>query len=306
MRDLRIPAALLFTASLFLTHCSSGEDTPSNGAGTGGTSAMAGSTMGGSAGTGKAGTGGGAGTTSMGGSMGGASGSSSGSGGAGAGGAAGTGGGMAGRGGAGAGGAGRGGAGAAGTAGSVAGMAGGGAGGQAGGAGMAGSGSGMGGNAGAGGASGFTLTSSVITEGGMFPDDNTCAGTNKSPPLTWTAGPSGTMSYAVVLFDTSNMLNHWAMWDIPSTVTMLPAALDSMAMSTAVPGAKQKSFQGNGYYGPCPSGMDHVYRFTVYALSTATLSGAMTSQMPNAIAMAIMDANPLGSASLSAHSDASM
>lgn len=174
---------------------------------------------------------------------------------------------------------------------------------------MAGSGSGMGGQAegaGAGGASGFTLTSTAITEGGMFPDDNTCAGDNKSPPLTWTAGPSGTMSYAVVLLDTSNMLNHWAMWDIPSTVTALPAALDSMAMSTAVPGAKQKSFQNNGYYGPCPNGMDHVYKFTVYAISTATLSGAMTSEMPNAIAMDIMNSNPLGSASLSAHSSASM
>lgn len=312
MRDLRIPTALFFTASLFLTHCSSGEDTPSNSAGMGGSNAMAGSTMGGSAGAGKAGSEG-AGTTSMGGSSGGSSGgsagSSSGSGGTGQGGSAGTSAGMAGRGGAGAGGSGgAGAAGAAGMAGSSAGAATGGAGGQAG-AGTAGSGSGVGGNAGggSGGASGtMTLTSTAITEGGMFPDDNTCAGDNTSPPLTWTAGPSGTMSYAVVLLDTSNMLNHWAMWDIPATVTMLPAALDSMAMSTAVPGAKQKSFQGNGYFGPCPSGMDHVYRFTVYALSTATLSGAMTSQMPNAIAMAIMNANPLASASLSAHSDASM
>jgi Raf kinase inhibitor-like YbhB/YbcL family protein len=305
MRELRIPAALL-TSSLFLVHCSSGEDTPSNSAGMGGTNAMAGSSSGGSAGTGKAGTGGGAGMTSAGGSTGGSAGSSSGSGGAGSGGTAGTSAGNAGRGGAGAGG--TAGAAAAGMAGASAGMTGGGAGGQAGGAGMAGSGSGMGGKAGggSGGAAGFTLTSTAITEGGMFPDDNTCAGDNKSPPLTWTAGPSGTMSYAVVLLDTSNSLNHWAMWDIPSTVTMLPAALDSMAMSTAVPGAKQKSFQGSGYYGPCPRGMDHVYKFTVYALSTATLAGAMTSEMPDAIAMDIMSANPLGSASLSAHSSASM
>ncbi|HWP06121.1 MAG TPA: YbhB/YbcL family Raf kinase inhibitor-like protein [Polyangiaceae bacterium] len=310
MRDLRMPAAL-FTSSLFLVHCSSGEDTPSNSAGMGGSNAMAGSTMGGSAGTSKGGSGGnpqpfpgeGAGTTNTGGSSGGSAGSASGSGGTGKGGSAGTGAGMAGRGGAGAGGSGAVGAGAAGMAGSSAGKAGGGAAGQGGGSGTAGSGSGMGGKAGggSGGASGFTLTSTVLTEGGMFPDDTTCDGDNTSPPFTWTAGPSGTMSYAMVLVDTSINFVHWVLWDIPSTVMTLPAALDGMAMSSTVPGAKQKAAQGNGYYGPCPPSGDHVYVFTVYALPVATLSGAMTSEMTSALATDVMNAGPLASATLSAH-----
>lgn len=175
---------------------------------------------------------------------------------------------------------------------------------------MSGSGSGTGGKAGggSGGASSsdFTLTSSALIEGGKFPDDNTCAGTNESPPLTWTAGPSGTMSYAMVMVDTSISLTHWVMWDIPPTVTSLPAALDTMAMSTTIQGAKQKAIQGNGYYGPCPRGDDHVYVFTVYALPVATLSGAMTSEMTSALAMDVTNANPLASAMLSGHSDASM
>jgi phosphatidylethanolamine-binding protein (PEBP) family uncharacterized protein len=50
--------------------------------------------------------------------------------------------------------------------------------------------------------------------------------------------------------------------------------------------------------------MDHVYMFTVYALPTATLSGSTSSQ--TAAAASIMAANPLGSASLSAHSSAKM
>jgi Raf kinase inhibitor-like YbhB/YbcL family protein len=162
-----------------------------------------------------------------------------------------------------------------------------------------------GGNGGTSGAGAMTLTSSVITEGGMVPAENTCASTAEvSPDLSWTAGPSGTMSYAVILFDTSNSLNHWVVWDIPASVTALPAMLDTSAMLTMPAGAKQKAVSGMGYFGPCPNGMDHVYKFTVYALPVATLSGAMTSSQTSALAMAVMNANPLASASLSAHSSA--
>ncbi|HEV8549642.1 MAG TPA: hypothetical protein VGQ57_11455, partial [Polyangiaceae bacterium] len=250
MSDLRPLAVVLGVGSVFLVNCSSGDDDTSNNAGTGGTSnGMAGT--GGAA----AGKGGASGSTSVAGTGGAAAGTTSGAAGtsskAGSGGAGGQGGvaagGQAGAGpkggGAGKGSAGVGASGGTGPSGGV--------GGGSGAAGTAGSGAGAGGKAGggAGGTSstGMTLTSSVLTEGGMFPDTITCAGTNQSPDLTWTAGPSGTMSYAVVLLDTSNMLTHWAMWDIPSSVTMLPAALDTMANSTTVPGAKQKSFSGSGY-----------------------------------------------------------
>jgi Raf kinase inhibitor-like YbhB/YbcL family protein len=170
-------------------------------------------------------------------------------------------------------------------------------------------GKGAAGGGGTGGTGSFTLTSSVITEGGMFPAQSTCASTSMpeaSPDLTWTAGPSGTMSYAVILLDTNNSLNHWVVWDIPSTVTSLPGMLDTSAMLSMPAGAMQKAVSGMGYYGPCPSGMDHVYKFTVYALPVATLSGAMTSSQTSALAMSVMNANPLASASLSAHSSAKM
>lgn len=312
---------LLVTSSVFLVHCSSGDDDsgnqagaggsagqPSTAAGTGGTTTGTGGTTSGSAGmtSNAAGTGGSGGSTATGGSggttptagQGGSGGSTSGQGG---------------RAGSMAGASGRGTAGGAGT-----GSAGRGSGGMSGASGSAGSGtSGMGaggaasggrsagGNGGTGGVGAMTLTSSVITEGGMFPDENTCAGANTSPDLTWSAGPSGTMSYAVILLDTSNSLNHWVLWDIPASVTALPAMLDKSAMLTMPAGAKQKAVSGTGYFGPCPSGMDHVYKFTVYALPVATLSGAMTSSQTSALATAVMNANPLASASLSAHSSAS-
>ena len=312
MHGYRASAALFFTTSLFLVHCGGGDDDSTGKSGAGGTSTGATGATSGTGGS-SAGTTGAAGKAAMGGSgTGGASGSA---------GQAGTGGTAAGQ--AGNGGmptAGRGSGGVSGSAGSSAGAAGKGSAGMSGAAGSAGggaggnggtsgSGSGAGGKGagGSGGGGGMTLTVTGITEGGMFPDQNTCAtSANDSPALTWTAGPTGTMSYAMILLDTANSLNHWVMWDIPSSVLALPAALDDMAMSTDVSGAKQKAFQGNGYTGPCPSGADHVYKFTVYALPVATLTGAMTSQQTSALAMAVMNANPLASASVSAHSSETM
>jgi Raf kinase inhibitor-like YbhB/YbcL family protein len=300
----------IITSSFFLVHCSSDDDSAKGNSGTSGSGATSGGSVskGGST-FGSAGTPGGAGKSGSAGTAG----SAATSGGSGQGGSGGAAAGQSGRGGAS--------------------MAGGASGGSSGGAGMAAGGkgsagmSGMGGSvgsgvsgmggavgagsggmgaAGTGGGGGFMLTSSVITEGGMFPDTNTCAGADTSPDLTWTAGPSGTLSYAMILFDTQNSLNHWVMWDIPSSVTTLPAMLDTAAMPAMPAGAQQKAIQGNGYYGPCPNGMDHLYKFTVYALPVASLSGAMTSSQTSALAMAVMNANPLASASLSAHSSASM
>jgi Raf kinase inhibitor-like YbhB/YbcL family protein len=125
----------------------------------------------------------------------------------------------------------------------------------------------------------MTLTSPVLTEGGMFPVNITCAGDNKSPELTWTAGPSSTMSYAVTLTDLTNNLVHWAIWNIPSTLTTLPAGLATTAMLTTPMGARQASFSGSGYAGPCPGAMGvHMYQFQVYSIPTATLSGSTTNQ----------------------------
>jgi Raf kinase inhibitor-like YbhB/YbcL family protein len=316
MHGLRLSAALLFTSSVFLVHCS-GDDAPggANGAGTsstmGGSTSVAGkggstnaagvsgSVAGGPMTGGSAGQGGSGGTAGPGGS-------GTGLGGAGAGGAGGAAGG-AGRGTAGTSGSGMAGSGTAGTGTSTGGMSGaGGTVGNGSGGAPAGAGGRAAGGTGTGGTSGgsMMLTSSVLTEGGMFAENNTCNGDDKSPDLTWTAGPAGTMSYAVVLLDTSLTppLNHWVIWDIPANVTGLPAGLETTAMPSVPPGAKQKAFQGNGYKGPCPPSGDHLYTFTVYALPVATLSGAMTSEQTAALAMDVMNAGPLSSASLSGHS----
>jgi Raf kinase inhibitor-like YbhB/YbcL family protein len=128
------------------------------------------------------------------------------------------------------------------------------------------------------GAATMTLTSSALTEGGMFPVANTCAGVNTSPPLAWSGAPAGTASYAVMLSDLNNAAAHWVIWDIPAATTSLPADLPGDTTLTTPVSAMQLHkvaffMAGGAYRGPCPGGSVHTYQFEVNALPTATLAG---------------------------------
>jgi len=138
----------------------------------------------------------------------------------------------------------------------------------------------------------LTLTSTALTEGGQFPANITCADSSMgSPDLTWTAGPSGTNSYAITLTDlTFNGLVHWAIWNIPSSTMTIPARLATTAMLTMPAGAQQVAIQGNGYYGPCPSGSTHTYQFRIYAIAAPTLPGAAPTTAAAAKAAIIQNA----------------
>jgi len=178
--------------------------------------------------------------------------------------------------------------------------------------GMAGS-SGSGGAAG-GGSGDFTLTSPDHAEGAAFADPFTCAeaGFNGSisPALEWTAGPSGTQSYAITFIDVSlttqqppsELGYHWVIYNIPADVTSLPQGF----MDAASIGASQNG----AYLGPCPnfggSGENHTYEFRIYALDTATLTlNPTTGTGAVADAEAKLEADHLAVAILSGTSDAS-
>ncbi|HYQ30817.1 MAG TPA: hypothetical protein VER04_26475 [Polyangiaceae bacterium] len=112
----------------------------------------------------------------------------------------------------------------------------------------------------------------------VFPKENigtNLGGSNKSPELDWTAGPSGTQGYAIVMQDLTNIsqgkpLVHWVMWNIPGATRMLPAGLETTAMPSVPAGSSQRSFNGNGYQGSGKCG--NLYEFTLYALPTATFT----------------------------------
>jgi Raf kinase inhibitor-like YbhB/YbcL family protein len=144
----------------------------------------------------------------------------------------------------------------------------------------------------------FTLTSTALAEGATFPVDNTCTGTNVSLPLAWGAGPAGTMSYAIVLNDTTISFLHAIVYDIPASVTALPADVQQVYAPTTPAGAHQtKNYKGAfGYAGPCP-GTEHVYEFVLYALDVAALPG-VTQNVTLAVAEAAIKAHSLGSTKL--------
>jgi phosphatidylethanolamine-binding protein (PEBP) family uncharacterized protein len=134
----------------------------------------------------------------------------------------------------------------------------------------------------------LTLASTAVPVNGAFAPAYTCSGGDTSPDLEWAPGASGALSYAVTLVDAGTGVPQWIVWDIPASVTSLPAGLPATPLLATPAGAKQVSTSGGGYVGPCPSpGQQRFYEFEVYALPVATLAGVTTQSGPSAVATAI-------------------
>lgn len=124
----------------------------------------------------------------------------------------------------------------------------------------------------------MTLTSGAFEDGDELPPVHSCEGEGGkkevSPPLSWTPGPEGTQSYAIVFVDATTDFLHSAIYDIPADVTSLPEGLAAKYELSKPAGAKQSlSYKGTpGYAGPCPQS-PHEYEFVLYALKVPTLDG---------------------------------
>jgi len=152
----------------------------------------------------------------------------------------------------------------------------------------------------------FELTSTAFQDGDMIPAMYRCASLfgdpGPSPPLAWTAGPAGTMSYTLVLKDTSPStvtgagFFHWIIADIPAGTMSLPMAVPVGAMPAMPAGAKQvpNGLSNAGYLGPCGSSGTNNYTFTLYAVNMATLPDTSSADATEAAAIA----NNVGTATL--------
>jgi para-nitrobenzyl esterase len=127
----------------------------------------------------------------------------------------------------------------------------------------------------------LTVTTPAFKAGGDIPFENTQYKGNVFPGLSWTAGPAGTKSYAIVMQDGDAMRNgapilHWTMVNIPASVTTLDAGMSAPPAGAEygpnIRGASQP------YTGPrTPAGPKHRYHLQVFALGTTIGSDALAS-----------------------------
>ena len=128
----------------------------------------------------------------------------------------------------------------------------------------------------------LTLSSPAFENGAIIPNaftfsmDAQCSGANQSPPLVFSQVPAGTQSLAITVTDPDggNWL-HWKAWNIPGSVTALPAN----AAATASFAQATNSFGTPGYGGPCPPTPNHRYIFTLHALDKTFNTEPNASQL---------------------------
>lgn len=127
----------------------------------------------------------------------------------------------------------------------------------------------------------LTVTTPAFAPGGDIPFENTQYRGNVFPGLAWTAGPSGTKSYVVIMQDADALsrgapILHWTMVNIPAATTKLDAGM------TAPPAGAQNGPNMRGasspYMGPrTPAGPKHRYHLQVFALDTTLPEGTATT-----------------------------
>ncbi len=110
------------------------------------------------------------------------------------------------------------------------------------------------------------LTSTAFEDGGPIPEDYTCDGEDRRPPLFWSGVPAEAKSLALILDDPdAGNFVHWVVYGMPPLVDT-PEGFEAATSNASIQG--KNGFGEFGYGGPCPPEGDepHRYRFRLFAL----------------------------------------
>jgi phosphatidylethanolamine-binding protein (PEBP) family uncharacterized protein len=118
----------------------------------------------------------------------------------------------------------------------------------------------------------FTVTSESVAPDGELADSVLssvgwwCPGSGQSPHVSWTAGPEGTVAFALKMENLTGPFIYWLQYDIPT---------DQLGVAEGGQGALRgtkgrNSVSPGGFVGPCPNRNEtSEYLITVYALDVS-------------------------------------
>jgi len=114
----------------------------------------------------------------------------------------------------------------------------------------------------------FTVTSEDVADGLPIVVDHRASGGNISPQLSWSGFPADTKSFAVTIHDpdapTGSGFWHWAVYNLPASVTSLERGAGSAGGSLPAGAAQLKNeLRQVGYTGAEPPEGTGVHRYFV-------------------------------------------
>ncbi len=118
------------------------------------------------------------------------------------------------------------------------------------------------------------VESDAFENGGKIPIKHTGKGADVSPALMLDGVSSDAVSMVVIMDDLDFPLgtyNHWVMWNIPSSFSVIPEAVPKEPIVSSLGNAIQgkSNYGGKHYYrGPLPPFGSHTYVFKVFVLDT--------------------------------------